>query len=271
MTAPDVIVFRDIEQLSEMREVERLQKTIWSVEDLDILPALAMRPLIEVGGILIGAFDRDRMVGFVFGFPGHHNGENIIHSDMLGVLPEYRSVSLGYRLKLAQREHALAMGIETITWTFDPLRVRNARLNFTRLGVTADRYEIDYYGETSSALHRLGTDRLWVTWSLNSKRVINRVEDQTAHSDASLFQDDQIILRKSDQAKPLLELRFTDKLALVEIPSDFDELLTRQPTVAREWRLATREAFTKALSAGFIVKDFVVDQQARIGTYILKA
>ena len=171
MTPSDVIVFRDIEQLSEMREVERLQKTIWSVEDLDILPALAMRPLIEVGGILIGAFDRDRMVGFVFGFPGHHNGANIIHSDMLGVLPEYRSFSLGYRLKLAQREHALAMGIETITWTFDPLRARNARLNFARLGVTADRYEIDYYGETSSALHRLGTDRLWVTWSLNSERV----------------------------------------------------------------------------------------------------
>lgn len=270
MTPPDVIVFRDIEQLSEMREVESLQKTIWGVEDLDILPALAMRPLIEVGGILMGAFDKDRMVGFVFGFPGHHNGENIIHSDMLGVLPEYRSFSLGYRLKLAQRERALAMGIETITWTFDPLRARNARLNFARLGVTANRYEIDYYGETSSALHRLGTDRLWVTWALNSERVIERIQ-QHRTTGPLLPQNNRILVARGNQQEPRLDLVLNRDTALIEIPTDFDELLTGQPVIAQDWRLATREAFTKALSAGYIVKDFVVDQQARNATYILKA
>jgi predicted GNAT superfamily acetyltransferase len=270
MTPPDAIVFRDIKQLSEMREVERLQKIVWGVEDLDILPALAMRPLIEIGGILIGAFDKDRMVGFVFGFPGRHDHENIIHSDMLGVLPEYRSFSLGFRLKLAQRERALAMGIETITWTFDPLRARNARLNFSRLGVTANRYEVDYYGETSSSLHRLGTDRLWVTWELNSERVVQRTQQ---HSDAGPFpsENNTILAARGELREPRLDLNLNRDTALIEIPTDFDELLTGQPAIAQQWRLATREAFTKALSAGYVVKDFILEPEAGKGTNILTA
>src|SRR5262245_38171461 len=96
---PDSIVFRDITERSEFREVERLQKVVWGVEDLDILPALAMKPLVEIGGILVGAFLDDKMIGFVLGFAGRTaGGENIIHSDMLAVLPEYRSLRLGFRL-----------------------------------------------------------------------------------------------------------------------------------------------------------------------------
>src|ERR1044071_641329 len=159
MSAPATIVIRDIETLAEMREVEQLQREIWGVEDLEVYPALALKPQKEVGAILIGAFAEDHMVGFVFGFPGILDGETIIHSDMLGVLPAYRSNNLAYLLKCAQREAALARGVKRITWTFDPLQSRNAHLNFGKLGVIADRYLINYYGETSSFLHRSGTDR----------------------------------------------------------------------------------------------------------------
>src|ERR1044071_10441527 len=163
-----------------MREVEQLQREIWGVEDLDIYPTLALKPQKEVGAILIGAFAEGRMVAFVFGFPGILDGETIIHSDMLGVLPAYRSHNLGYLLKCAQRDAALALGVKRITWTFDPLQSRNAHLNFAKLGVIADRYYVDYYGETSSFLHQGGTDRLWVTWLLNSERVKARMEQTRA-------------------------------------------------------------------------------------------
>ncbi|HEX6732790.1 MAG TPA: hypothetical protein VF074_22410, partial [Pyrinomonadaceae bacterium] len=93
MDSSETIVIRDIERLSEMHQIEQLQKKIWGVNDLDVLPALALLPLKEVGAILIGAFDKNEMVGFVFGFPGLSDGRIIIHSDMLGVLPEYRSFS----------------------------------------------------------------------------------------------------------------------------------------------------------------------------------
>src|SRR5918996_4848051 len=93
---PKTIVIRDIETLDEMHEVENLQREIWGVSDLDVLPALALRPQKEVGAILIGAYAEGRMIGFVFGFPGILNGETIIHSDMLGVSKEYRSQNVGY-------------------------------------------------------------------------------------------------------------------------------------------------------------------------------
>jgi len=81
---------------------------------------------------------------------------------MLAVLDAYRHLDLGSRLKQAQRERALALGVQEITWTYDPLQSRNAHFNFSKLGVVSDTYKVDFYGpETSSLLHQNGTDRLW--------------------------------------------------------------------------------------------------------------
>ena len=269
MTPPDSIVFRDITELSELREVEHLQKVVWSVDDLDVLPALAMKPLVEVGGILIGAFLDDKMIGFVLGFPGRHDNQHIIHSDMLAVLPEYRSFGLGFRLKLAQRERALERGINTITWTFDPLRAINANLNFARLGVTSNRYEIDYYGQTSSVLQQLGTDRLWVTWALNSERTVARIKTNKP-IEMSFAPEAVSLVTLGEDQQPVSKDEWSGELALIEIPTTLDELLKGQPALAADWRMATRKAFTQAISAGYIVEDFVLDKQARKGTYLLR-
>jgi len=219
---------------------------------------------------LIGAFDQNRLVGFVFGFPGRVNGEYIIHSDMLGVLPEYRSLNLGFKLKLAQRERALSMGIETITWTFDPLRAVNASLNFARLGVTANRYEIDYYGETSSALHRLGTDRLWVTWSLNSERVVQRISERSGDRDVvPPHANSAALVSIGDQQQPITSADLNSNSVLIEIPRKLDELLKSHPDLAADWRSATRDAFTSALQGGYVVVDFVIDKAKEKGSYVL--
>ena len=225
-----------------MREVERLQKEIWGVEDLEVYPALALKPQKEVGAILIGAFAEGRMVGFVFGFPGILNGETIIHSDMLGILAEFRSNSLGFLLKCAQREAALKLGVKRITWTFDPLQSRNAHLNFNKLGVIADRYYVDYYGVTSSFLHRFGTDRLWVTWLLDSERVKSRLQ---LNASARVVHDEDIV---------------------IEIPAELTDN-------HEHWRATTREAFTRALDAGYVVEEFYVTQREgqKVGQYILRA
>ena len=231
------IVIREIKGHAELREIEQLQREIWGVEELEVYPALALKPQQEVGAILIGAFAEGRMVGFVFGFPGILDGETIIHSDMLGVLPAYRSQNLGYRLKLAQREKAIALGVKRITWTFDPLQSRNAHLNFNKLGVIADRYFVDYYGTTSSFLHQHGTDRLWVTWWLQSERVTSRLRHD-AHPDS--IRDGDIV---------------------IEIPTEIT-------SDHHSWRVKTREAFTSALEAGYVVEEFYVS--ASLGKYVLR-
>jgi len=242
MSTPATIVIREIETLAEMREVERLQKEIWGVEDLEIYPALALKPQKEVGAILIGAFAEGRMVGFVFGFPGILNGETIIHSDMLGIVTEFRSHNLGFLLKRAQREAALKLGVKRITWTFDPLQSRNAHLNFNKLGVIADRYYVDYYGVTSSFLHRFGTDRLWVTWLLESERVATRMQGAAAAQ--RVVQDDDVV---------------------IEIPAEI-------AANHEYWRATTREAFTRAFDAGYVAEEFYVTQREgeKVGQYILR-
>jgi predicted GNAT superfamily acetyltransferase len=98
------IVIRDIKRIPEMRAVEELQKEVWGCSDRDIVPLMHFIPAIEVGGILVGAFDEENLVGFAYGFVGREDGQSIIHSDMLAVRPAYRGCNLGYKLKLAQRE-----------------------------------------------------------------------------------------------------------------------------------------------------------------------
>jgi len=235
------IEIRDIESLEEMHEVEQLQREIWGVEDLEIYPALALKPQKEVGATLIGAFTEGRMVGFVFGFPGILDGETIIHSDMLGISPAYRSNNLGYLLKRAQRDAAIALGVKRITWTFDPLQSRNAHFNFSKLGVIADRYYVDYYGVTSSFLHRYGTDRLWVTWLLDDESVKPEPADIEALPH---------LVRVGENLEPVFDPEpITSSEVVIEIPRELTEH-------HKLWRIATRDAFTRALEQGLIVQGF---------------
>lgn len=167
---------RELSGIADLLPLEELQIDVWHCHDREVLPALHMVAAREVGAIILGAFDDGRLVGFVYGYPGFEGEHRIIHSDMLAVREEYRGRGLGVALKMAQREAALARGIDRITWTFDPLQIRNAYVNFVKLGVTADRYLPNFYGTTSSPLHRLGTDRLWVRWILKDRPRQPRTE-----------------------------------------------------------------------------------------------
>ena len=271
---PAAIVLREIIELSEMREVESLQKEIWGVEDREIFPAMALRPLIEVGAILIGAFDQDQMVGFVFGFPGLEKGRPIVHSDMLAVKLAYRSSGLGYRLKLAQRERALAKNVETITWTFDPLQSVNAYFNFKKLGVVADRYLINFYGETSSFLHRAGTDRLWVTWLLNSERVNKQISHDSACDVAwSERRRTTALVEVGNKLEPVIGKGGTaEPRVIIEIPADLNRIVEERVRLATRWREITREAFTEAMDKGYVVEDFCFAERngQKIGVYLLE-
>jgi predicted GNAT superfamily acetyltransferase len=171
---------REIQGRDELRAVEALQKEVWGCSDLEVVPAIEMIATQAVGAILIGAFDGADLVAFAYGFPGFEGEHRVIHSDMLAVRTAYRDRGLGRTLKLAQRDAALVRGVERITWTFDPLQTRNAFLNFEKLGVTADRYLRDFYGETSSPLHEGGTDRLWVTWHLRERPALQSSAERIA-------------------------------------------------------------------------------------------
>jgi len=265
--AQKAIFVREVQNLSEMMEVELLQKEVWGVEDREILPALAMVPMREVGALLLGAFDGEQLIGFSFAFPGLENGHLILHSDMLAVKPAYRSLGLGLQLKLAQRLYALEKGINTITWTFDPIQALNANLNFAKLGVVSDRYLVNYYGETTSFLHSTGTDRLWVTWKLRSKWVTDRLNGKAADFEENISN----ILKVGHTLEPIVLDRSDSHSLFIDVPIDFNSLVKNNRELAILWREATRQAFTNALADGFLVQDFQLNkrEQPHSGRYLL--
>ena len=229
------IRIREIDDYAEMRAVEELQKEVWGIPDLDVVPLTQLVAAKEAGGVLIGAFDGDTLVGFVYGFPSFERGKLAHHSHMLAVKPAYRNYDLGRRLKLAQREHVKPQGVELISWTFDPLQSLNAHFNFNKLGVIADRYLPDFYGQDpASFLHQTGTDRLWVSWFVSDERK------------EPIAGEDQVV---------------------IEIPSDINEVMQHSPETALQWRAETRRAFMEALEAGYVVTSFIRDQPH--GKYLL--
>lgn len=166
------IEIRGLRGLDELNEAVRLQKEIWGFADIELLPLRLFVVAQKVGGQTLGAFDGERMVGFLLAIPGLKQGTMYLHSHMMGVLPEYRNLRIGRRLKLAQREEALSRGIRLIEWTFDPLELKNAFFNIERLGAIVRRYVRNQYGTTSSPLHGgLPTDRCVAEWHLDSPRV----------------------------------------------------------------------------------------------------
>src|SRR4029077_21247498 len=132
-------------------------------------------------------------------------GHLTLHSHMLAVRESYRDLNLGYKLKLAQRDRALAIRVSEITWTFDPLQSRNAHLNFGKLGVISDIYKVDFYGpETSSILHQNGTDRLWVRWPLASRRGRDRLQGKDCGPEVlDTFCPSQPVVQFNGDGKPL--------------------------------------------------------------------
>jgi predicted GNAT superfamily acetyltransferase len=283
------ITVRDLKSIDDLSQLKAVEKEVWGMTDDDTLPLTLAIALKSSGNILVGAFDttkekgkdkdkdNDKLVGFAFGFLGREHGQTTIHSHMLAVLDGYRHLDLGSRLKQAQRERAMAMGVHEMTWTFDPLQSRNAHFNFSKLGVVSETYKVDFYGpETSSVLHRNGTDRLWVRWMLNSRRVRDRLAGKNSRVEtldamrllAPLVRfDPSGKPERADLAESLSRQRVS-----IEIPGDILAVERTDMGLAREWRDATRWAFRESVKAGFFVSEFCrsVRGQQGPGAYLLQ-
>jgi predicted GNAT superfamily acetyltransferase len=284
--APQVAI-RDLKTIEELQQLRAVEKDVWGMADEDALPLTLAIASKAAGNIFVGAFakekvqkekvEKERLVGFAFGFLGREHGVTTIHSHMLAVLDGYRHLDLGARLKHAQRERALAMGVREITWTFDPLQSRNAHFNFAKLGVVSETYKVDFYGpETSSVLHRNGTDRLWVRWQLESRRVRDRIAGKSGRTEtidalrllAPLVRFDG----KGRPARAELGEALSRERVSIEIPGEILGVEKADMGLAREWREATRWAFRESLKAGFFVAEFCrsVRGQQGPGAYLLQ-
>jgi predicted GNAT superfamily acetyltransferase len=177
---PSDIIIRPLHGLADFHRCVQIAREVWADAELETEPHVTYVIADHTGGQVLGAFDGDTMVGFTKAFIGLHDHTPYLHSHMAAVLLSHRDRRVGRQLKLFQREDALRRGIRLIEWTFDPLETKNAHFNINRLGAISRRYIPNFYGITTSPLHRgMPTDRLLVEWHLDSPRVIAAINELT--------------------------------------------------------------------------------------------
>jgi predicted GNAT superfamily acetyltransferase len=172
----DAITIRRLHTLEEFQRCVQIAREVWGDAELETEPQVTYVIAEHTGGQILGAFDGEKMVGFTKAFVGVHEQTPYLHSHMAAVVASYRDRHIGRALKLFQREDALGRGFRQIEWTFDPLETKNAHFNINRLGAISRRYIANFYGITTSPLHRaMLTDRLLVEWKLDAPRVVAAV------------------------------------------------------------------------------------------------
>jgi predicted GNAT superfamily acetyltransferase len=275
---------RDLHSIEQFRQVVDLEKEIWGYTDAaDMVGIPVFIFTVHRGAVLVGAFEPSappadprpgKMVGFAYAVVGRKDGRPMMWSHMAGVLPEYRG-GLGYRLKLAQRDRALAQGYDLIEWTFDPMQAMNAHFNFAKLGGVVSEYAINFYGESTSALHRgTPTDRIVLSWNIASPHVVRRLEDAgVIRARAQEVSDAPIVNSTTMDGEwrktTAIDLTRSERRIWIEIPTGFTQMQQQVPDRALAWRMDVRQMFQEYLAKGYRAVDFVLQREAGFGRYLL--
>jgi chorismate synthase len=269
------VTIRDLHTIDEFQEVVALEQAIWGYTDLaDVVTVPMFIITTKRGGIVLGAFDDGRMVGFAYSIVGVKQREPMQWSHMVGVLPAYRG-GLGFRLKLEQRQRCLDEGFRLMEWTFDPLQAMNAHLNLTKLGAVCEEYAVNVYGESTSALHRgTPTDRLIAQWHLDAPHVVRRIGARPELRVRTTEVASARVANPTTAAGAWREcgegdLAIDEPRVWVEIPTGFTEMQQQAPDLALRWRLRAREIFQAYFARGYRAVDFALSRSEGFGRYLL--
>jgi predicted GNAT superfamily acetyltransferase len=249
-----------------LQGIEELQDVIWSGSQREIVPVHMFLAAIHNGGLVLGAYSKNQMIGMLFGFPGmftSHGEMKFKHcSHMLGVHPDWRGSGLGFALKCKQRQFVLSQGLNLVTWTYDPLLSRNAYLNICKLGAVCNTYRRSEYGTMQDGLNiGLDSDRFQVDWWLDSCRVEKSLDEDQKHEkrmDEILGANIEIVAISDDLQPPSDFPKLNHALLLIEIPNDFLALKANNFLLAKAWRQTSREIFEFVFTNGYSVIDFLV-------------
>lgn len=256
------IIIRTVETIEDCQLIEQLEMAIWGKDSVEISSHL-LRVIALEGGVVLLALDEGQAVGFSFAFPALTAANRVkLVSHQTGVLPRYQSSGLGYQLKLYQRQVALTRNFDLITWTFDPLQSRNARLNLGKLGAVCNTYKRHFYGDMTDSLNRgLPSDRFRVDWWIASEHVARRlVGDSIGPAEPTL--DCPLLNPDTDSqngflAPPATFDSPTTPFCLLQVPPDLPSLKAQSPELALHWRLHTRAVFEACFSQGYTAVNFL--------------
>ena len=212
------IQVRELDNLQDQDFGRNIFDITWSMDaGTEITPNL-LQAMVHSGSYLSGAFIDNKIVGAAFAFPATNGGLHL-HSHMTAVLPEFRDKGVGYALKIDQWNWAKKKNYSHLSWTFDPLVRRNAKLNIAKLGVDISAYHPNFYGDMPDALNAGDeSDRLMVSW-------ITDID--------------------TPKARELITKPETGDI-LIEIPEDIVAIRSKNQSESMKWRRQVREQFLAA-------------------------
>ncbi|WMT56210.1 GNAT family N-acetyltransferase [Truepera radiovictrix] len=256
---------RELTELADLRRCERVQRTVWGGDELEVTAASQLKAAVHAGALVAGAFEGDELLGFVFSFPSYTrcgDGWRVgQHSHLLAVRPEARGRGIGRQLKWFQRAWCLARGVTHVTWTFDPLQARNARLNLEHLGAYATRYYPDFYGPLGGLNGTGPSDRLLAEWPLTAPHVAALAAGEARAAPPTAVATG---LELDPEGRPLVHRVPADAQAVrLEVPARVD--LRGGDPLTLTWRLALREVMQPLLARGLRATRFFR------GGYLLEA
>lgn len=240
---------REIKSIPELEKVQQLEEEVWEQSPIPVHQTLTA---IKNGGIVVGAFEGNVLVGFSYGFAGFKNGKAHLTSHLLAISSNVRETGIGEALKWEQRKLAIERGYDRMLWTYDPLETRNGYLNLTKLHAICDTYIENCYGEMQDGLNKgLPSDRFEVNWYLTSKYVEEkRTIDSTNASAVAPFK-----MNRSNfpvLAEVNSHLSFEEDVYLLPVPQNIQLIKAKDPKLALDWRMKTR-----ALMQTLFAKDYV--------------
>jgi len=229
----DSIQVRELVNLQDQDSGRKIFDLTWAMDaGTEITPNL-LQAMVHGGSYLSGAFIENKLVGAAFAFPATNNGLHL-HSHMTAVLDEFRDQGVGYALKIDQWNWAKKKDYSHLSWTFDPLVRRNAKLNIIKLGVDISAYFPNFYGEMPDVLNAGDeSDRLMVLWRTD---------------------------KDEPKARELITHPKPDDV-LIEIPEDIVAIRTKDQSESMKWRRQVREQFMAAFEKNGKVVGFSANNE----------
>ena len=92
--------FRRLTTVEDMKQVVTVQIAAWGLDPVEAMPHHFFIAANKIGGLVVGAFDGEHLVGFTYTLPSLllKGGRVMQEWDMLAVLPPYQNQGIAIQL-----------------------------------------------------------------------------------------------------------------------------------------------------------------------------